>query len=154
VRRRSLRRHAIETGILERLYDAEWGVTEALVAEGLTAGVAAREGGVTDDALRVIQGQFQALSHLADSARQICPLSVSFIRQLHAALCGTQATYEAKDQFGGIVQRRLRLGAWKESANRAITDDGRVVEFTPPEQVAVEIERMLQIAASRPTCTR
>lgn len=32
-RRRSLRRHAIETGIIERLYDVDWGVTEALVAE-------------------------------------------------------------------------------------------------------------------------
>jgi hypothetical protein len=44
-RRRSLRRHAIETGIIERLYDVDWGVTDALVAEGLTAEVAAREGG-------------------------------------------------------------------------------------------------------------
>jgi len=35
-RKRSLRRHAIETGIIERLYDLDWGVTEALVAEGLT----------------------------------------------------------------------------------------------------------------------
>ncbi|MBV9143011.1 MAG: hypothetical protein JO115_19215 [Pseudonocardiales bacterium] len=40
-RRRSLRRHAIETGLIERLYDIDWGVTEALVAEGLTAEVAA-----------------------------------------------------------------------------------------------------------------
>jgi len=29
-RRRSLRRHAIETGIIERLYDIDWGVTEAV----------------------------------------------------------------------------------------------------------------------------
>ncbi|PBD00379.1 hypothetical protein BX281_8502 [Streptomyces sp. Ag82_O1-15] len=28
-RRRSLRRHAIETGIIERLYEVDWGVTEA-----------------------------------------------------------------------------------------------------------------------------
>jgi hypothetical protein len=39
-RRRSLRRHAIETGIIERLYDVSWGITEAMVAEGIT-----REGG-------------------------------------------------------------------------------------------------------------
>ena len=32
-RRRSLTRHAIETGIIERLYDPSGGVTEALVAE-------------------------------------------------------------------------------------------------------------------------
>lgn len=28
-RKRSLRRHAIETGIIERLYDVEWGVIAA-----------------------------------------------------------------------------------------------------------------------------
>lgn len=33
-RQRSLRRHAIETGIIERLYDVDWGVTEALVIAG------------------------------------------------------------------------------------------------------------------------
>ncbi|MGH3775452.1 MAG: hypothetical protein ACRDRR_06900 [Pseudonocardiaceae bacterium] len=31
-RRRSLTRHAIETGLIERLYAVGWGVTEALVA--------------------------------------------------------------------------------------------------------------------------
>src|SRR4051794_25759166 len=64
-RRRSLRRHAIETGIIERLYDLEWGVTEALVAEGLTAEVAAREGGVDDDALAIIRSQYDALEFLS-----------------------------------------------------------------------------------------
>jgi hypothetical protein len=51
-RRRSLRRHAIETGILERLYDVDWGVTQALVAEGLSAEVAEREGGIDETAPR------------------------------------------------------------------------------------------------------
>src|ERR1041385_2150813 len=48
-RRRTLRRHAIETGIIERLYDISWGVTEALVAEGITRQVVAREGEVSED---------------------------------------------------------------------------------------------------------
>jgi len=43
-RERRLRRHAIETGIIERLYDLDWGVTEALVAEGLSSEVASRAG--------------------------------------------------------------------------------------------------------------
>jgi hypothetical protein len=67
-RRRSLRRHAIETGIIERLYDIDWGVTEALVAEGITAEVVARQGGVDDDALAIIHSQHDALEFLADTA--------------------------------------------------------------------------------------
>jgi hypothetical protein len=61
-RQRSLRRHAIETGIIERLYDLDWGVTEALVAEGITAEVAEREGGVSEDALLLIRDQLSALA--------------------------------------------------------------------------------------------
>ncbi|SBW27814.1 hypothetical protein [Protofrankia symbiont of Coriaria ruscifolia] len=61
-RHRSLRRHAIETGIIERLYDVEWGVTESLVAEGLTVEVAARNGGMDEDVLAIIRSQFDALS--------------------------------------------------------------------------------------------
>jgi hypothetical protein len=45
-RNRRLRRHAVETGIIERLYELDWGTTEALVAEGLTIEVANRAGGI------------------------------------------------------------------------------------------------------------
>ncbi|WP_214108839.1 hypothetical protein [Acrocarpospora catenulata] len=67
--KRRLRKHAIETGIIERLYDVSWGVTEALVAEGLTTEVALSEGNVTestllvDDALASAIGRFS--EHLA-----------------------------------------------------------------------------------------
>jgi hypothetical protein len=85
-RRRSLRRHAIETGIIERLYDLDWGVTEALVAEGITEDVAAREGGVDEDTLLLIRSQFEALEFMADAARAGTPLTIWFIRQLYSAI--------------------------------------------------------------------
>lgn len=69
-RQRSLRRHAIETGIIERLYDIDWGVTEALIAEGLTAEVAIREGGVDEDTLAIIRSQHEALEFLAEVVRE------------------------------------------------------------------------------------
>jgi hypothetical protein len=106
-RRRSLRRHAIETGIIERLCDVDWGVTEALVAEGLTAEVAAKEGGLDDDALAVIRSQYDTLEFLADAASNGTDLSMHFVRELHHAICRSQVTYEARDQLGQI--RRIPL---------------------------------------------
>ncbi|WP_131770955.1 hypothetical protein, partial [Candidatus Protofrankia californiensis] len=103
-RRRSLRRHAIETGIIERLYDVEWGVTEALIAEGLTAKVAARQGGVDEDALAIIRSQFDALTFLAEAARDGQDLSITLVREVHAAICGRQATYDATTAFGQPVK--------------------------------------------------
>src|SRR6266851_9402010 len=51
---RRLRRHAIETGIIERLYDVDWGVTEALVAEGLTLEAAELQGPINPATMAMI----------------------------------------------------------------------------------------------------
>ncbi|MGH3937489.1 MAG: Fic family protein [Pseudonocardiaceae bacterium] len=144
-RRRSLRRHAIETGIIERLYDVDWGVTEALVAEGITAEVAAREGGLADDALAIIRSQYEALEFLADAARNGQDLSLHFIRQLHQAVCYTQHTYEARNDLGQILQIPLHHGIWKMQSNHVRRQDGTLLEYTPPEHVQSQMERLLEL---------
>ncbi|MPZ65525.1 MAG: hypothetical protein GEU83_08410 [Pseudonocardiaceae bacterium] len=144
-RRRSLRRHAIETGIIERLYDVDWGVTEALVAEGITAEVAAREGGVDEDALTIIRSQYDALEFLAGAARDGRELTVHFIRELHQAVCGAQSTYEARNDLGQVLQVSLNHGTWKTQPNHVRRSDGVLVEYVPPEHVQSHMERMLQL---------
>ncbi len=143
-RRRSLRRHAIETGIIERLYDVDWGVTEALVAEGLTLEAAARDGGIATETLTVIRDQYEALEYLCEVVRGELPLSAYFIRQLHTLITRHQGTYDAHDQFGRTVQVPMQHGEWKRQANHAVRPDGSLVRFAPPEQVEVAIERLLE----------
>ncbi len=144
-RRRSLRRHAIETGIIERLYDLDWGVTEALVAEGLTAEVAAREGGIDDDTLLLIRSQFEALEFMAEAARAGTPLTISFIRQLHSAITRHQSTYEAINELRQVVQAPLHHGQWKMWPNHVRRPDGTILEYAPPEQVQSQIERLIEL---------
>lgn len=142
-RKRSLRRHAIETGIIERLYDLDWSVTEALVAEGLTLDAAAHAGSVTEDTLAVIRDQYAALDYLAEAARGGVDLSLHLIRELHVLITRHQPTYEAQDPFGRVVRVPLAHGAWKEQANFAVRDDGTRTEFAQPEQVQSEMELLL-----------
>jgi Fic family protein len=144
-RRRTLRRHAIETGIIERLYDVSWGVTEALVAEGLTLDVAEREGGVSIDALAVINTQFEALTALVEAAREGRELSVFFIRELHQAITRHQATYEAHNELGQVLQVPLRHGQWKTQPNHVIRPDGSRLEYVPPEHVQSQMERLVEL---------
>jgi hypothetical protein len=144
-RRRSLRRHAIETGIIERLYDVDWGVTEALVAEGLTAEVAEREGGIDEDTLALIRTQFEALEFLVDAVRSGTPLTIWFIRQLHAIMTKHQATYEATDAIGRLVQATLHHGEWKTLPNRVKRPDGSFLEYAPPDQVQLQMERLIYL---------
>ncbi|MEH1014267.1 Fic family protein [Micromonospora sp. CPCC 206060] len=147
-RKRSLRRHAIETGIIERLYDLDWGVTEALVAEGLTLDVAANEGGLTEDTLAVIRDQYSALDYLAEAARTGHELSVHFIRELHVLITRHQPTYDAQDQFGRVVKVALPHGEWKRQPNSVTREDGVRINFVPPEQVQSEMELLLDRYAS------
>jgi hypothetical protein len=144
-RRRSLRRHAIETGIIERLYDVDWGITEALVAEGLTAEVASREGGIDDDTLALINSQFEALEFMAEAAREGTPLTVWLIRQLHSAITRHQRTYEATNALGQTVQAPLNHGQWKSWPNHVRRPDGTILEYVPPEQVQPQMERLIEL---------
>lgn len=144
-RRRSLRRHAIETGLIERLYDFGQGITEALVAEGLTAEVAEREGGLDDDALTIIRSQYDALDFLAEAARNGTDLNVHFVRELHQALCRTQSTYEARNDSGQTLRVPLHHGTWKTQPNYARRHDGTLLEYTPPEHVQSHMERLLEL---------
>jgi hypothetical protein len=84
---------------------ADWGVTQALVAEGLSLDVATHAGGVDEGALLIIESQFEALEFLVDVARNERPLTISLIRQLHAALCRAQLTFTARSSQGQIVDR-------------------------------------------------
>lgn len=150
-RRRSLRRHAIETGIIERLYDVEWGVTRALVAEGLTADAVARTDGVLDDdVLRLIRTQYEALEFLADVARDGRGLSTSLIRELHVALTRNQRTYTATGPAGLVFEATLHHGEWKRQDNHVIRPDGSILEYTPGEQVAPQMERLVELYHTYP----
>lgn len=142
-RLRTLRSHAIETGILERLYDLGWGITEALVADGLLMSVAEREGGIDPSTLDVVQSQFDALEYVAQFATEQQPLSVTFIRNLHASITMHQQTYEAVDSLGRKVELPLRHGQWKDNPNRVQRIDGSMLSYCPPDFVQDEIERLI-----------
>lgn len=70
-----------------------------------------------------------------------CILSASYIRQI----CRTQHTYEARNDFGQILQRPLQHGAWKEQPNHVRRQDGTLLEYTPPEHVQSQMERLLEL---------
>lgn len=146
VRQRSLRRLAVETGIIERLYEIEWGLTLTLVSEGFTRDVVERAGGQVDDhTLATLAAQRDALAMVLDLVRGQRELSPSFVRELHAAMTRTQATYTAIDSLGRTLETELPHGEWKKHPNHVLRGDGTLLEYAPPEQVASEIDRLVEI---------
>ena len=146
IRQRSLRRLAIETGIIERLYDIDWGLTLNLVAEGFARDVVERHGGQLDDRTRLtLEAQRDSLNMVLDFVSDGRNLSPSFIKELHAAITRTQDSYEARDALGRAASVRLDHGAWKTQPNHVLLSDGRLLEYCPPEHVASEIERLVEL---------
>lgn len=144
LRRRTLRKHAIETGILERLYVVDWGVTDTLVAEGLTGEAVARSGGeLSPGVMPMLKAQFEGLNMVTDYVRDEYPLTTSFIKELHALMTRAQEFYEATDALGRPVQSRLNHGMYKTLPNNVIRSDGTLLEFAPPEQVPGEVEQLV-----------
>lgn len=145
VRQRTLRRLSIETGILERLYELDWGLTLTLVAEGFTRDVVERAGGHVDDrTLATLRAQTDSLAMVLDFVRQERPLTSGFIRELHHAITRTQDTYVVTDALGRVTETRLEKGEWKTQPNHVLRTDNTILEYTPPEHVQSEIDRLIR----------
>ena len=136
---------AIETGIIERLYRVDRGITIQIMEAGLQALEDFHDkGDISADAKAHITDQREALDMVMDLVGdENRELTAFYIKSLHQRLTLSQETCEAKDQFGNLIQVPLRKGEWNLRPNNPLEPDGSLHEYCPPEQVPGEIERLL-----------
>ena len=132
-------RAAVETGLLEHLYAFGDALTEAIVQYGL----AAEEARALEDST---YSQIAAHRHAHDVMVQAIhdgrPLSVSLVKELHAAVTGAQSSYQAHDQFGRPVLCALNRGQFKRSDNHVrLASDLHF--YAPWLQVDSEMDRLI-----------
>ncbi|MCI0691124.1 Fic family protein [candidate division KSB1 bacterium] len=144
------RQWAIETGIIERIYDIDRGTTEILIERGIQEALIPH--GSTDrpaaEIVRILSDHQEAVEGIFDFVKANRPLTTSFIEQLHQVLTRHQEAADAVDQFGQRFQANLLQGEWKRWPNNPTRPNGRRHEYCPPEQVASEIERLVQFYAA------
>jgi len=140
-----IRQIAIETGVIERLYTIDRGVTHALIEYGIDASLIPH--GSTNrpvgEVVAVIRDQENAVKLVFDFVGNNRLLANFFIRQLHELLTKNQHTTEAMDQFGNIGEVPLIKGDWKKFPNNPTRQDGAVHEYAPPEQVTSQMDQMV-----------
>lgn len=138
------REWAIETGILEDLYDIDRGVTHTLIEHGFRAEILTH--GSTnkprDFVIQVLKDQKNALDGVFDFVSNRRILSTSYIKELQAALLRSQTHTEAVDPKGRMITIPLIKGAWKEQPNYPVRD-GTVYAYCSPEQVSSEMDRLI-----------
>jgi len=142
------REWAIETGIIERLYVWDRGVTEILIEQGIDSALIAHRGGIRrdeadhikniiDDQLSIVEGLF---SHIKGEQ----PLTEHFIRGLQAQFTNHQDYTEALTADGDVIRVRLEKGTYKTLPNNPKRPDGEIHEYCPPEFAQEEMQRLIQ----------
>lgn len=139
------REMAIETGVIERVYTLDRGITQLLIEKGIDAALIPRDATdrSPDYVATVIADQKEAVEGVFDFVKRGRTLSTSYIKDLHAALLRSQPTTEAIDSLGRTVTVELLKGTWKELPNNPRRGDGSIHEYAPPEQVASEVDELV-----------
>ncbi len=137
---------AIETGIIERLYTLDRGVTRLLIEQGFNEALIPH--GATDQppkkVIALIKDQERAVEGLFDFVAGQRDLSISYIRELHQVLTNNQESTEGLVyETGQIITIPLLRGDWKKFPNNPQRADGSIHEYCPPEQVASEMDKLI-----------
>ncbi len=139
---------AIETGIIERLYTIDRGITRLLIEQGINESLIPH--GATDRPIRqvvsLIKDQEAAIEGLFDFVGGQRTLSNFYIKQLHQLLTQSQESTEALDPLTERIFRvSLIKGDWKRQPNNPLRQDGTVHEYCPPEQVTSEMDTLIAL---------
>ncbi len=141
------RQHAIETGIVERLYDLREGITETFIKEGFVESYI--QHGDTNISPSKLMGylsdHFEAIDFIFDVVKNERPISKSFILQLHQLITKNQDYSEAIDTLGRQVRVPLLKGKFKENENNPRRSDGTKFVYCPPIHVENEVDNLIKI---------
>ena len=140
------RQWAVETGLLEKLYDLEKGIADTMIELGIDAIDIPHH--ATSKSPEYVKSLLKDQQHVAESlfayAKEKRSLTQSFIQEVHAALTKSQKTTEAVDRYGNHIFVSLEKGKWKTRPNTPTRPDGKRHEYCPPLHVQEEMDNLLQ----------
>lgn len=141
------RQHAIETGVIEKLYSLDDGVTQTLIKNGFVESlVGHKDTNISPSQLMAFLGDhLDAIDVIYDIVHSDRSLSKGFIKELHQLITKNQTHTEAVDTLGHIVQIPLLKGEFKTSENNPRRQDGSIYLYCPPIHVEQEIDNLIQI---------
>ena len=135
----ALRSAALETGAIEGLYATNRGITRMVALQG--AMWEAELDKLGPDVRGHFAAQLAALDLVLDAATNYRPMTLAWLRSLHAQACANQKTYKLYTP-NGVVERPLKHGVYKKDRNAATLGDGRTHWYCPPEHVDQEMTRL------------
>lgn len=141
------RQHAIETGVVEKLYDLSEGITETFIKEGFVESYLSHDDTSIppQQLMGYLKSHFEAMDFIFDLVKNERPLTISFIKQLHQLITKHQDYTVAINSLGKRVNVELLKGEFKRHENNPKREDGKIIKYCPPIQVDSEMERLIEI---------
>ncbi|MDR1858481.1 MAG: Fic family protein [Treponema sp.] len=141
------RKQAIDTGIIERMYDLNRGVTETFIKEGFVSSYLQHGDTNVDQKLLMnyLQDNFYAMDFIFDFVKSNRELSIGYIKELHSLITRHQDTIDAIDSLGKPGKIPLLRGEFKKMPNNPKRPDGVICEYCPPLQVDSEMDNLIRI---------
>ena len=140
------REWAIETGLIERLYVLDRGITQLLIDRGIDASLIPH-GAVKNPELVVsmINDHEAVVDGIFEFVIGKRPLSTSYIKEMHQLITRHQYEVEGVDALGRKTTAPLISGDYKRQPNNPLRADGDTHEYCPPEQVASEMDKLIEL---------
>lgn len=143
------RQHAIETGIVEKLYDLKEGITQTFIKEGFVESYL--QHGDTNippkQLIAYLKDHFEAIDFVFDVVKQSRQITKGFILELHQLITQHQDTTDAVNSLGNLVKVDLLKGQFKKFDNNPKRIDGTIFLYCPPIHVDSEIDKLISIHA-------
>lgn len=140
------RKQAIDTGIIEKMYDLKKGITETFIKEGFVDSYL--QHGDTDIPSNLLmdylQDNFDAINFIFDFVNENRQLSVSYIKELHSLITQHQDSIDGIDPLGNHIKVSLLKGQFKKFPNNPMRD-GIIYNYCPPEHVDAEMDNLVAI---------
>jgi Fic family protein len=141
------REWAIETGIIERLYTWDRGVTQALIEHGIDSTLIAHQSGLkreeADNVKNIINDQLNIVEGLFAFVKGEQPFTEHYIRDIQAQFTAHQDYTMALTPAGDLVNITLQKGVYKTHPNNPKRPDGEIFEYCPPEFVQDEMSNLV-----------
>ena len=136
---------AIETGIIEGLYELDRGITQTLIQQGLASDYIERNSSsrAPEELITILKDHIGAIDQAYEWIKESRPLTKWFMRSLHQGITANQPLYRAVDQFGQPFDTQLHQGQFKLQSNSPVRPDGIVHEYCPPQQVDSELDNLI-----------
>jgi fido (protein-threonine AMPylation protein) len=142
------REWAVETGLIDRLYSWERGVTEALMEYGVNASTIELQGGAHrgtgERVSQLIHDQFGVVAGLMDFVKGQKPLTQSYIRSLHSLFTRHQDAAELLLESNRVERIVIRKGEYRTVQDYTRVQKETVRQHCPPDDISSEMTEVME----------